>query len=112
MFNIAQASHAKAVSKAQGPHVILEFLPDIEGQSDNNPIKIPQITAKEFEYIEAICWPQPPFPHDKLVAILKLATLYLMAPAQDWEIDWLTSEELHPKLAHQYNVDHLIEPAF
>ncbi|KAF8506430.1 hypothetical protein JB92DRAFT_2832900 [Gautieria morchelliformis] len=69
-------------------------------------------------YLTALCscWPQPPFPHDKLVAVLKLTTLYLMAPARDWAIDWLTSEELHPalrmQLVHQYNVDRWIEPAF
>jgi hypothetical protein len=112
----------------------------IEGQSDANPIRIPHITAKEFEYlIEAIynmsvalltfaCpsnahryidhsdWKRPPFPHDKLVAVLKLSTLYLIAPARDWAIDWLTNENLHPalrmELANIYKVDNWIEPAF
>ena len=35
--------------------VYFQWLLDVEGQSDSKPIRIPHITAKEFEYlIEAI----------------------------------------------------------
>ncbi|KAF8572706.1 hypothetical protein K439DRAFT_1270667, partial [Ramaria rubella] len=91
-----------------------------EGQSDLNPIRLPQVTAMEFEYmVDSMYnsqWKMPLFPYEQLVAVLKLSSIYLVAPACEWAIHWLTSETLHPatriQLAYLYNVEKWIEPAF
>ncbi|KAF8575717.1 hypothetical protein K439DRAFT_1623365 [Ramaria rubella] len=92
----------------------------LEGKSDLNLIHLPQVTAMEFEYmVDSMYnsqWKMPPFPFEQLVAMLKLSSIYLMVPAHEWAIHWLSSENLHPavriELAHFYNVPQWIEPAF
>ncbi|KAF8579932.1 hypothetical protein K439DRAFT_1620187 [Ramaria rubella] len=58
----------------------------------------------------------PLLPFGQLVAMLKLSSIYLVVPAHEWAIHWLTLETLHPavriQLAYLYDVEEWIEPAF
>ncbi|KAF8591255.1 hypothetical protein K439DRAFT_1611267 [Ramaria rubella] len=91
-----------------------------EGQSDLNPIRLPQVTTMEFEYMVDLMynsqWKMPPFPFEQLVAVLKLSSIYLVVPEREWAIHWLTLETLHPavriQLAYLYDIEEWIEPAF